>query len=204
VARNTRERLIEAARGLFAERGFHNATVRDIATRAQTNLASINYHFHSKDDLYREVMRASFRQRPDAAPADAGESPAERLREFVRSMVPATGNPASDADAREEQRKRLIAWEVLSPTGIIEQADKAEARLQLDMAETVIQPFLPREASAAAITVTALWLVGQCIIFQSFGGPVRPGLPSIASGEGGSSDQLVEAILALALRGLGA
>ncbi len=103
--------------------------------------------------------------------------------------------PAGDADANEEERKRLMAWEVLSPTGIIEQADEAEVRSHLDLAEAVVRPFLPQEAPVPEITVTALWLVGQCVIFQSVGGPGRPG---------SNAELLVETILTLALRGLGA
>lgn len=200
MAQNTRERLIEAARGLFAERGFHNATVRDIAMRAHTNLASINYHFRSKDDLYREVMRSSFRRRRDATTAecDEREGPVDRLRAFIRSMIPAGG-----ADTNEEERKRLMAWEVLSPTGIIDQADEAEVRSHLHTAEAIVRPFLPREAPVPEITVTALWLVGQCVIFQSVGGPGRPGFnPALFSGE--NAERLIETILTLALRGLGA
>ncbi|MDR3500778.1 MAG: CerR family C-terminal domain-containing protein [Parvibaculum sp.] len=201
TAQNTRERLIEAARGLFAERGFHNATVRDIAMRAHTNLASINYHFRSKDDLYREVMRTSFRQRSGEVAAEATETkdgPIERLRGFIRSMI-----PSSSADTSEEERKRLVAWEVLSPTGIIERADEAEVRSHLDLAEAAVRPFMPRETPATDVTVTALWLVGQCVIFQNFVGPARSGFfPAALGGE--SADQIVDTILTLALRGLGA
>ena len=56
----TRERLVEAAAGLFAERGYRGATLREIARRAGANLAAANYHFGSKQRLYLEVARAEF------------------------------------------------------------------------------------------------------------------------------------------------
>jgi AcrR family transcriptional regulator len=59
-ARNTRARVIAAASTLFAERGFHGTTVRDIAQRAKVNLAAGHYHFGSKETLYLEVLRAQF------------------------------------------------------------------------------------------------------------------------------------------------
>jgi TetR/AcrR family transcriptional regulator, regulator of cefoperazone and chloramphenicol sensitivity len=52
----TRRRLIEAAGEVFAEEGFHGATVRAIAARAETNLAAINYHFGDKEGLYQAVL----------------------------------------------------------------------------------------------------------------------------------------------------
>lgn len=57
---DTREQILAAAAGLFAERGFHGTTARDIAQRAGVNLASAHYHFGSKEDLYLEVLRVEF------------------------------------------------------------------------------------------------------------------------------------------------
>ena len=56
----TRDRLLDAAAALFAERGFHATTARDIAARAGVNLAAGNYHYGSKKALYLEVLRAQF------------------------------------------------------------------------------------------------------------------------------------------------
>jgi len=56
----TRDRLIDAAAPVFAERGYRGATMREIADRAGANLAAAHYHFGSKRDLYREVARAHF------------------------------------------------------------------------------------------------------------------------------------------------
>jgi AcrR family transcriptional regulator len=58
--RDTRDRLIAAASELFAERGFHGTTIRDIAGRARVNVAAGNYHYGSKKALYLEVLRAQF------------------------------------------------------------------------------------------------------------------------------------------------
>jgi AcrR family transcriptional regulator len=59
-SRDTRQRVLDAASELFAERGFHGTKVRDIATRAKVNLASSHYHFGSKETLYLDVLRAQF------------------------------------------------------------------------------------------------------------------------------------------------
>lgn len=52
----TRAKIIDAAGQLFAERGFKGVTVRDIVQQANTHLSALNYHFRSKDALYREVV----------------------------------------------------------------------------------------------------------------------------------------------------
>ena len=60
MAQATKDRVLAAATSLFAERGFHRTTVRDIAARAGVNVAAGNYHFGSKKRLYLEVLRAQF------------------------------------------------------------------------------------------------------------------------------------------------
>ncbi len=51
-----RERLLDAAECIFAERSFAEASVRDITTAADCNLASVNYYFSSKEKLYTEMF----------------------------------------------------------------------------------------------------------------------------------------------------
>ena len=73
---DTRNRLLDAARGLFARRGYEGTTVRDIAEAAEANLAAVGYHFGSKEGLYAEVLRSQ------VAPI------ADRLDPLARSDLP--------------------------------------------------------------------------------------------------------------------
>ena len=54
---DTRERILDAAEALFVEHGFEATTMRMITSRAGVNLASINYHFGSKEALIQDVFR---------------------------------------------------------------------------------------------------------------------------------------------------
>lgn len=53
---DTRQRIIDAAEQLFAEKGFNNTTMRAITSMAEVNLAAVNYHFGSKESLLQEVF----------------------------------------------------------------------------------------------------------------------------------------------------
>jgi AcrR family transcriptional regulator len=59
---STRQRILGAAEALFAEHGFAGASLRQVTSAANVNLAAVNYHFGSKDHLIEEV----FRRRLDA------------------------------------------------------------------------------------------------------------------------------------------
>lgn len=48
--------IMEAAEILFAEKGFNGTSVRDIAEKAQVNLAMISYYFGSKDKLFEALF----------------------------------------------------------------------------------------------------------------------------------------------------
>jgi AcrR family transcriptional regulator len=54
-AKVTAQRILETAIELFAERGFDQTSVRDITQAAEVNLAAINYHFGSRDQLIEAV-----------------------------------------------------------------------------------------------------------------------------------------------------
>jgi AcrR family transcriptional regulator len=52
----TRSAILAAAERLYAERGFSDVTLRDIVAEANVNLAAVNYHFGSKDELIAELF----------------------------------------------------------------------------------------------------------------------------------------------------
>eukprot|EP01035_Chromulina_nebulosa_P048187 gene48187-65373_t len=56
AADHTRTAIISAAERLYAERGFADVTMRDIVAAADVNLAAVNYHFGSKDELIAELF----------------------------------------------------------------------------------------------------------------------------------------------------
>jgi AcrR family transcriptional regulator len=52
----TRTAILSAAERLYADRGFGDVTLRDIVAAADVNLAAVNYHFGSKDELIAELF----------------------------------------------------------------------------------------------------------------------------------------------------
>src|ERR1700682_2519420 len=51
-----RSAILAAAERLYADRGFGDVTLRDIVAEANVNLAAVNYHFGSKDELIAELF----------------------------------------------------------------------------------------------------------------------------------------------------
>jgi AcrR family transcriptional regulator len=59
---DTRGRILEVAFDLFGRYGVEGTSIRKIAEESNVNLAAVNYHFESKDNLYWEIMKATFTQ----------------------------------------------------------------------------------------------------------------------------------------------
>jgi AcrR family transcriptional regulator len=52
----TKQRILDVAEGLFMEHGFEATSLRSITAAADVNLAAVNYHFGSKEELFQAVL----------------------------------------------------------------------------------------------------------------------------------------------------
>ncbi len=59
---STEEKIKEAARNVFMQKGFAATRTRDIAEESGINLALLNYYFRSKEKLFHEVMSEKIQQ----------------------------------------------------------------------------------------------------------------------------------------------
>jgi AcrR family transcriptional regulator len=160
---DTRSRLLEAATDVFAEQGFRNATVHEICRRAKANIAAVNYHFGDKLSLYTEVLRESHRgdvEKFGPEPDLDNGPPEERLSRFVRSFLQRILNP--DRPARHG---RLIAREMIEPTGVLAALVRDDVRPRNRRLEAIVREILGRRADDDEIRLTALSIVGQCLFF---------------------------------------
>lgn len=101
---DTSEMILKAATKVFALRGFHAATVREICAAAHANIALISRYFGSKQNLYAEVCRSLFEG--SGAPlahlderVDSAESWRNAIREWIRRAIAITS--ATNSPGRE-------------------------------------------------------------------------------------------------------
>jgi AcrR family transcriptional regulator len=93
--RETRGRLLDEGRKLFAAQGFRRVTVREICTAANANVAAINYHFGDKQGLYDEILDeaiAIMKETTEQALLAGGSGSAEdRLRAYILVFLQRVG-----------------------------------------------------------------------------------------------------------------
>ena len=118
-AEGVRERLLAVAEELFSEHGFEGTSIRELAGSAGCNIASVNYYFGSKENLYVEVWRRQLLHMRDTrvasvdkAMSEGGDKPG--LEALLRSFAYAFIGPLV-AKEEGERLMRLMAREMIDP-----------------------------------------------------------------------------------------
>jgi len=118
AGKGVRDRLLDVAEEFFSDRGFDSTSIRDLAAGAGCNIASVNYYFGSKENLYTEVwcryllmLRNARMASIDEAMSKSGGKP--RLEDLLHSFAQAF--IGSLVDERGPRLVKLIARELISP-----------------------------------------------------------------------------------------
>lgn len=110
---STRARILDAAGQLFAQQGFAETTSKAIAQSAGVDLASINYHFGSRNGLYQAVLLEAHRRIIDLDDlhriAGSGLDAEQRLLELIDGIVRRAKHP-------QAWHPRVMARELMAPT----------------------------------------------------------------------------------------
>jgi AcrR family transcriptional regulator len=110
----TRDKLIESACEVFAEVGYHNATIREICSRAGANVAAVNYYFRDKLGLYTEVLASSLvTQQAAALNGNSAYPPVPKtaLKTLICGWF-----ERNNASGRSAWLARIMAHEMANPT----------------------------------------------------------------------------------------
>ncbi|HTN70911.1 MAG TPA: CerR family C-terminal domain-containing protein, partial [Methylomirabilota bacterium] len=151
----TEKRLLEAAGEVFAEYGYRAATIRQICEKAGANIAAVNYHFGDKDGLYMAVLRFVHKTYVEKYPPDRGlDSRAtveQRLRAYIRSLL-----YRIFAEGRPGWHMKLMAREMMEPTGALDTLVKEAARPLHQELASIIREFFGSGASEEAVRLSTL------------------------------------------------
>jgi AcrR family transcriptional regulator len=96
--RDTRAEILRAARDIFAERGFDQASVRQIATGAGVDPALVHHYFGTKEQLFLAAVEAPI-DPAEMLPYVLGGGVAELPERLVRQFVATWDHPVTGAAA---------------------------------------------------------------------------------------------------------
>ena len=105
----TRERLLDAAETLFADRGFEAVSLRDITSQAEANVAAVNYHFGGKENLINAVMGRHAMPINDERIQRLDALLSQKKEPTVREVVDAFLRPLMNRILEKENAQQLFA-----------------------------------------------------------------------------------------------
>lgn len=157
-------RILETAAEIFARLGFAATTIRQICGQAQVNLAAVNYHFGSKEGLYRETIRylraRAYERYPISYGLSADATPEEQLRAFIRSFLLRTS-----FDEKNHDFGTIVMREMVEPTAALDMMLDEGIRSLFGQLVGVVQNLLPEEAEAETILASARSIISQCLFY---------------------------------------
>ena len=162
--RGTRERVLAAAGEVFAEVGFHHATVRDICARAGVNIAAVNYHFRDKDGLYGAVLASAHEAAARHHPYDTGQADATTAEDRLRAFVGTFMRRLFD-EGRPAWQPKLMAREMVDPTSALDVVVERGIRPHSQLLTAIVRELLGPAASDDAVRLGAISIVGQCLMY---------------------------------------
>ena len=161
----TNRRLLESAGEVFSERGFREATVRNICQRAGTNVSSIKYHFGDKAGLYIATLEYALACGTESYPYDAADdasiSAPEQLRIFIRLFLLrllAPGRPAWHG--------RLLLREMIEPTTGFDVLAQGLHTNIVERLTRIVRAYLGPEAHPLIVRDAVYSITAQCTFYR--------------------------------------
>lgn len=162
ASQDTRRRLLQAAGEIFAERGYYAATIKEITDRAGASLASVNYHFQDKSELYAAVLRQIGERIIERIPPDdqLTGTPEMRFRQFIQwyclKACDYTNTPWLPI---------LIAREIAEPTEAFDWLLKNYMRPLVDKLSALIAELIGAPVADESVGLITASVFGQSTYF---------------------------------------
>lgn len=161
----SRDRLLQAAVAVFAEKGFHHATVRDICRQASANVAAVNYYFRNKEGLYAEALAHAFAEAeqryPLTAARDRSRPPDQRLHAFVAVFMQRIMD-----DSALGHHGRLIAREIAEPTAALDHIAQTVMVPVFGLLAEIVPQLVASDLTVEQVQRCVLSILGQCLMFK--------------------------------------
>lgn len=194
----TKQQLLEVAGRVFAERGYVNATSKEICELAQANIAAVNYHFGGKDGLYSAVLEEAHARLvsidivTQITQSDA--SGAEKLRLLLGKIV--------EQVARRDQgvwELRVLSRELIAPTPLMDGMMRNQVVPKAKMVSGMIGEILGVPPTHPAVGRSIVSIIGPCMFLLIVNPDWQKKIfPTLLS----DTEELVEHLVTFAVTGL--
>ncbi len=158
----TRQRLLEVAGQLFAEKGFDRVTSKEICRRAKANIAAVNYHFGGIDGLHAAVLQMAhgqiFSLQAVADVMSESADPQAKLRALMTMMVQAMTQPQT------AWAVRVMTREMASPSPALDVLRESEIVPKARLIRHLIAELMGVPADDSRVPRACISVMGPCFM----------------------------------------
>jgi AcrR family transcriptional regulator len=165
----TRDRILNEAESLFARKGYHGVSVREITNAASCNLAAVNYHFGNKQNLYLEVFRSRWLPRASKVNASFRKTLKANGEPTPSGVIQALAKAFLDGPLTDTERKRhhqLISGELAQPTEAFELVADQVLQPLFNRLIDDLQAAMPAEKDGEQLALNAFSILAMVLYFN--------------------------------------
>jgi len=159
----TRDKLLDVAGRIFADRGYRATTIREICIKAGANIAAVNYHFGDKLGLYTEVVQHSARLAEFQAAQiviDRNAPPEEILRAIIRARLYSLFR-----EDRPDWHFRIMAHELAQPTPALRRLVNKVGQPMIQRVLELVGGMIGLPADDETTRLCAISVFGQIMVY---------------------------------------
>ena len=161
---SVRQKLLDASVKVFAEKGFSQATTREISTLAGANVAAISYYWGNKEKLYKQVVKELIIERtknyPLTAAMNESLSPEARLKKFIELFLRrllGTGQSAWSS--------KIMVREMTHPTEAIKMVLSKLIKPTFEVLTSIIYAICGEAVPQDRVKQMAVSIISQCVFY---------------------------------------
>ncbi len=165
----TRDRILDEAECLFARKGYHGVSVREITGAAGCNLAAVNYHFGNKQNLYLEVFKSRWLPRASQVNASFHKKLKANGEPTPSAVIQSLAQAFLDGPLTDMERKRhhqLISGELAQPTEAFELVADQVLQPLFNRLLDDLQAAMPEEAGGEQLALNAFSILAMVLYFN--------------------------------------
>jgi TetR/AcrR family transcriptional regulator, regulator of cefoperazone and chloramphenicol sensitivity len=159
-----KQRLVDAAAKVFAEKGYSHTTIREICNEAQANVAAVNYYWGDKKNLYEKVIENFIINKSLTYPlTDAMNqslTPEVRLKKFIELFL----NRLMDSK-QPSWMGRIMIREITQPTESITLVLDNLIKPTAEVLSSIVRAKCGKEVSQEKIQMAVISIISQCVFY---------------------------------------
>lgn len=195
-----KNRILLAAGRIFADKGFRCSTVREICDAAEVNIASVNYYFGDKKNLYEQTLllaREIGAQKFPTPDFSALASPQDRLRSIILLLLNRlVGNHV------EPWPVKILMSEILDPSPAAKPLIDGYIEPFLKMVFATVEELVDDSVSTTKIHQLSFSVISQCVWYRFASDINRMVIPEAQYNDNFSVNSLAKQIYEFSLSGI--